>query len=140
MLINFWAVILCVVIAMVLGGLWYGPWFGKPWMHMMGITRESMSDPAKKKKVWKSYVLMAVAAFIMTLVLARSVLYGEAYTHTSGLMLGLASGFWAWLGFVATTTVGMVLWEGKPWKLWAIVAGYYLVLLLISGAILSVWH
>jgi hypothetical protein len=33
----------------------------------------------------------------------------------------------------------MVLWEGKPFKYWLIVAGYWLVALILSGAILALW-
>lgn len=59
--------------------------------------------------------------------------------NVSGIMGGLQAGWWNWLGFVAPTTVGMVLWEGKPWKLWIITAGFYLLSLLLMGVILGAW-
>jgi len=31
----------------------------------------------------------------------------------SGVSGGLMSVFWNWLGFIATVTLGAVLWEGK---------------------------
>ncbi|MBI3341870.1 DUF1761 domain-containing protein, partial [Candidatus Curtissbacteria bacterium] len=34
--INYMAVVAAAVVNMVLGFLWYGPLFGKPWMKMMG--------------------------------------------------------------------------------------------------------
>ena len=33
---------------------------------------------------------------------------------------------------------GVVIWEGKPWKLWFINAGFYLVSLLAMGTVLAV--
>lgn len=49
------------------------------------------------------------------------------------------AGFWNWLGFVAPVTLGAVLWEGKHWKLWFLNNGYYLVTLLLMGAVLALW-
>jgi hypothetical protein len=57
----------------------------------------------------------------------------------SGMPAGLMCGFWNWLGFIAPVTLGTVLWEGKPWKLWALTNGYYLFSLLIMGVILAFW-
>ena len=36
-------------------------------------------------------------------------------------------GFWSWVGFVAPTMLGVVLWEQKPIKLYLINALYWLV-------------
>ena len=49
------------------------------------------------------------------------------------------SGLWNGLGFVALVTLGVVLWEGKPWKLWVLMNGHYLVSLLIMGVLLAFW-
>ena len=57
----------------------------------------------------------------------------------SDLNAGLQGGFWNWLGFVMPVTLGIVLWEGKSWKLFGINAGYYLVSLPIMGVILAMW-
>ncbi len=136
--LNYWAIILVAVINMVIGFLWYGPVLGKVWMKEMGFTKESM-DAQKAKGMTTSYVLMLVGALVMAYVLAVGVLFGVAYTKTGGAMGGLTAGFWYWLGFVAPVTMGSVLWEGKSWKLWALNAGYYLVVMLVGGAILGAW-
>lgn len=51
----------------------------------------------------------------------------------------MQAGFWAWLGFVATIMLGMTLWEGKPFRLYLLNAGYQLLNLLVMGAILAAW-
>jgi len=38
--IDWVGVIVATVAAMVIGGLWYGPLFGKQWLTLMGKTRE----------------------------------------------------------------------------------------------------
>jgi len=76
---------------------------------------------------------------IMAYVLVHSLIFAQSYLQISGVSAGLMAGFWSWLGFVAPVTTGMVLWEGKSWKLWILTSGYYLVALLVMGLLLSYW-
>ncbi len=132
--VNYLAILLCGVVSMVLGSLWYGPLFGKMWMSLSGV-----SMGGEKKSMTKSYLIAFVGALIMAFVLAHALVFAAAYLKASGVSGGLMAGFWNWLGFVAPVTLGMVLWEGKSWKLWTLVNGYHLVQLLIFGVILSLW-
>ncbi len=136
--VNFLAVLVAALASMVLGFLWYGPLFGKPWMALMGFSKDSM-DKAKAKGMTMNYVLMAVGSLVMAYVLSHVTSFAMAYMQVSGYMAGLSSGFWTWLGFIAPVVMGAQLWEGKPWKLYPITAGYYLVSLMIMGAILASW-
>ncbi|PIR44746.1 MAG: hypothetical protein COV10_02580 [Candidatus Vogelbacteria bacterium CG10_big_fil_rev_8_21_14_0_10_51_16] len=134
---NWYAVVGAAVLAMVLGFLWYGPLFGKQWMAMMGFTCEHVEE-AKKKGVGKSYALMALGSLLMAYVLSWTVLSVGMIRPLLGVThVGLLAGFWSWLGFVAPITLGSVLWEGKPWKLWALNSGYYLVALCMMGVLLA---
>ena len=63
--INYLAVVLAALAAMVIGFVWYGPLFGKQWMALMGFTPQSM-DEAKKKGMAKSYILMALGSLVMS--------------------------------------------------------------------------
>jgi Protein of unknown function (DUF1761) len=136
--INYLAVLAAAIANMVIGSIWYGPLFGKIWMQLSGITPEKI-DASKAKGMGKSYSIAFVGSLVMSYVLAHALVFAGAYFKMSGMPAGLMSGFWNWLGFVAPVTLGAVLWEGKPWKLWVLMNGYYLVSLLIMGLILSVW-
>ena len=136
--INYWAVLVAAASSIVLGFLWYGPFFGKTWMREVGMTDEKMKS-AKEKGMTSSYVLMTVGSLVMSYVLAHALAFASAYTLTIGVSAGLMAGFWNWLGFVAPVTMGSVLWEGRSWKLWLLNSGYYLVALLLMGVILAVW-
>ena len=136
--INYLAVLASTVIMMALGFLWYGPIFGKQWMVLMGFTTESI-EAAKAKGMTKSFALMALGALFMSFVLAHSLIFASAYLNISGIGAGLQAGFWSWLGFIVPVSLGSVLWDGKPWKLWFINAGYYLVGLLLIGTLLALW-
>lgn len=136
--INYLAVLVAAVINMVVGSLWYGPLFSKPWMKLSGITHEDINK-AKARGMGKSYFLAFVGSLLMAYVLAHNVELGKAYFNTSNLVTGFNAGFWSWLGFVVPVTFGSVLWEGKSWKLWSINTFYYLIVLVINGLILASW-
>lgn len=138
--VNYIAVLVAAVAAVVLGGLWYGPIFGKQWMALMGMSQESMSG--EKKNMAKSYVLMSLGSLVMAYVLANVIIAMAPYFAIEGIigaMAGLLIGLCAWVGFIAPVTMGSVLWEGRSWKLWFLNAGYYAVSLAVMGAILAGW-
>lgn len=131
--INYLAVVLAAASTMVVGSLWYGPLFGKEWMKLTGHK----PDPAKQKEMGKLYALQFVGSLVMAYVMAHSMVFAGAYLKVSGVNAGVMAGFWSWLGFVTPITLGTVLWDGKPWKLFVINAGHYLVAMLVMGAILG---
>ena len=139
--INYLAVLVAAISNMVIGFLWYGPLFGKPWSRLMGwgeMTPERQKE--MQKKMMPGYAITFVGALLMAYVMAHSMVFAMEYLKITGIAAGLQGGFWNWLGFIVPVTVGVVIWENKPWKLWAINAGYYLVVLLIMGIILALWR
>lgn len=132
--INMLAVIVAAFAQFVIGGLWYGPLFGKTWSGLTGVSQERMKPrPA-------ALAAMLACSLIMAYVLAHVLVFASSYMKVSGVGAGLSSGFWMWLGFAAPITLGPVLYESKPIQLWLINAGYYLVSLLAMGAILAIWR
>src|SRR4051812_21622205 len=132
--VNYLAVLACGVVSMVIGFLWYGPLFGKPWSELMGwgsMTPEKMAEMQKKAR--PGYAITFLASLVLAFVLAHELIFGSVYTQTSGVSAGIAAAFWTWIGFIVPVTLGTVLWDGKPWKLWFINAGYWLVLLCVDG-------
>ena len=130
-MVNFLAVGGAAIASIVLGFIWYGPLFGKQWMSIMGLKPSDMEK--MKTGVQTSYVGGLVSSLVMSYVLAlliegmnTSAFYGNAY----GLALAI------WLGFVATVTLGGVLWENKPWHWWLLNNGYQLLSLLLMAGIL----
>lgn len=137
--INYLAVLVCGIVSMVLGFLWYGPLFGKQWMALSGITPPQAGAEKPKEGMGKRYALAFVGSLIMAYVLAHSLVFADEYLKVSDVSGGLMAGFWSWLGFIAPVTLGTVLWDGKPWKLWILNNAYYLIQLLIFGVILALW-
>jgi hypothetical protein len=129
--VNFLAVIVATVVSYALAFVWYGVMFRKQWMQLTGVTEMKPSA--------KNVILMLVGTFIMSYVLDHSIAFGNAYVQTSGLAGGLQGGFFNWLGFIAPLTLTMVVYEKRPWKLWLLDNGFWLLSLLVMGAILSLW-
>lgn len=135
--INFIAVAISGVVAVILGALWYGPLFGKPWMEMVGLTKESMKSMSMSPVV--AMLGGLVGALATAFVLSQYLALAESMTGVAGIELALTTAFWIWLGFYVPVTAGSLLWEGKTWKLFALNASYYLVVLIINSCIIVLW-
>lgn len=136
--VNYLAVLVAAILSMVVGFVWYGFLFRKVWMELMNYTPGNMGH--MKMTANKAYTIQFVASLVMAYTLSHVITFASAYMEAGGIQVGLSSGFWMWLGFIAPVSLGVVLWENKPWKLWFINASHYLVMLLVMGAILAVWR
>lgn len=128
--INVWAVIVAAVSTFVLGGLWYGPLFGRAWMRASGVTEEQAKAGNMGLIFGVSFVLQLVAAWVLAMFI------GSEATFSFGLFAGGAAGI-AW---VATAFGVVYLFEQRPLGHWAVNAGYHVVSYLIMGGILGAWH
>lgn len=112
-------------VAVVVGMIWYHPnVFGTAWMRWSNLSPEMMERGKKKMP------LMAFFGFLAATLVAYVMSYVSAAWGFSDWQGALQLGVWCWLGFVAPTMLGMVLWEQKPFRLYLIVVGYWLVVML----------
>ena len=128
--INYLAVIVSTVIFFLLGWLWYGILFTSLWMQYTGITMDQAPSGAEIAMQMGGSV---VAYFIMFYCLVH---VNHAF-QVKDVKGAIQSGFWTWLGFIATVLFVNNLYQGKPIGLWLIDAGYWL-LGLLAGAIILV--
>jgi hypothetical protein len=136
--LNWLAVFVAAIAAMVLGFLWYSPLlFAKAWVREMGYD---INDKAKmdemKKSAGPAYAGSMVASLISAFTLAL-ILHG---LRAEDLHFGLMAGFHIWLGFVATVQFTAALFAKQSMKLFAINTGYQLVCYLVMSAILTIWR
>ena len=128
--INWVAILVATVINMVVGAIWYSKaMFAKQWAHLTGRKMDEMGDGST------SYAITTLGAFVQAYILLHFVTYTRADTVVEGAMVG----FWLWLGFVAITQGVNTVFAGTRKKLLAINTGYFLVVLLLNGALLAVW-
>lgn len=137
--VNYIAVLVAGIISMVVGYVWYGPAFGKTWMKLSGIVPQNMGKEEQNKMMKKNMSIMFVGALVMAYVLFHSIAFATGFMQVSGAAQGMMGGFWIWLGFIVPVMLGKVLWEGKSWKLFILDSSYYLVVLVVNGALLASW-
>jgi hypothetical protein len=126
------AVIGAAVVAMGIGAFWYSPvGFGKMWMKLTGMGPKDL-EKAKEKGMKKAYGVSFVSLLVMSYILS-------VFVDNGGVIGGLKTGFWLWLGFVATVSVGGVLWRNEPWTLYLLNISHWLVVVLVMGVINGVW-
>jgi len=134
MAVNVVAVIIAAVANFIIGFIWFSPMvFGKRWQKLSGIDAKKMNE--MKKDMPMRYVGGIITSLIMAWVLAIIINYAPLATVTTAF--GALVGFWVWLGFFATSSLGGVLWEGKSIDLWTLNNTLHLIALIVMGAIIG---
>ena len=131
--INYIVVLIAAIASMIVGALWYSPLlFGNLWAKLSNFSKSDM-EKAKKKGMGSSYFMAFIGSLVTAFVLAAFINLAGA----ESLRVALEIAFWLWLGFIATTTLSSVLWEGKPVKLYMLNNAHNLVSILIMAAIIA---
>lgn len=126
------AILVSALILWFLGAAWYSPaLFAKPWMNALGIV-----PGGEKKGLLFGMISSFIGDIILAFVLWHMVSWAEAATWGAGAFIG----FLCWLGFIAAPAFPQGIYERRPTKLFLINTGYWLVGLLIIGALLAVWR
>ena len=125
---NYVAVIACAVAYWLVGGLWYGFLFTKPWVALEG-------DAPSHVNPFRAYVVTFLLNLLIAFVLAQVCIWRNANTASRGAAIGVL----LWLGIVGPITLTTAMYEGRPMELFAINEFYPLVGLCLMGAILGAW-
>lgn len=134
MIVNLWAVLVAAIASMFIGVWYYSSLgFGKQWMRLLGWNKKKIDDE-KKKAMGKPLLVAFLAHILIALVLSMFI-----RVFPQGLVWGAVAGIIAWAGFVLTTSVSDVIWEGRKSGLWILHNGYRLIVFMVMGIILSAW-
>ncbi|MCG8452896.1 MAG: DUF1761 domain-containing protein [Spirochaetales bacterium] len=130
---NIGAILVCTLINMVLGSLWYSPLlFGKTWMKLMDIQAQDIS----RNEGNKAMAFAIIPALLNTLILSMILAFVGAQTIPDALgMSALLS-----LGLVGMSKMNLVIFENRKLGLVLIHLGYTFVGFLVSGIILVLWR
>ena len=133
--INFLALAVAAIASFGLGSIWYSPiLFGKAWQNALGFTDEYLKKGNMALIFGSSFVLIFLMDFGLAIILQGHA--GRDISALSGLLYGLLMG----LFFVATSIGINMLYQRKSFTLWAIDAGYQVLYLGMTGAILGAWR
>jgi len=121
-------IVIAAVVNMVIGMVWYSKaLFGRAWAKLAEMREKDMKPEA----------LTMIYGFINSLVIAYFLSFFEGNLGVTNVTDGMLIGFLIWLGFVATTQIGCVIWCKKPFKLFAIDTGAKLVSFVVMGGIIA---
>ena len=125
--INWIGIIAATVSAFVLGGIWYGPLFGKKWQALNGLSDEQVGSANMAKVFGGAFVLTFIAAFVFAMFL------GPDITVQQGAAYGASAGA-CWVG----ASFGInYLFAQKPFALWLIDGGYATGMFTLFGLLLG---
>src|SRR4051812_44613594 len=103
MIVNYLAVLVAALVAMIVGSFWYSPLlFGKQWQKLRGIHVDTANMKMPAREVILEFICTLITAYVLDLM---SIAF---FAHTVYLAFVLA--FIIWLGFYATMLLAEVLW------------------------------
>jgi len=128
--LNWLAVVVAALSSFLLGGVWYGPLFGRAWMKANGFNEEDLKNRNMALVFGVSFLLSLLVAFNLAMFVG---LEGDwAYGALAGLLAGV--------GWVAAFLGILYLFEKKSLKLFAVNGGYCALALTLMGVILGAWR
>ena len=125
--LNWLAIVVAAVVPFVLGGLWYGPIFGKTWMAASGVTEEKAKQGNMQMIFGVSFVLQLMQAFVLAMFIGSEATLGFA------VFAGASAGFF----WVATGFGVVYLFEQRPLPHFAVNGGYQAVSFTLMGVVLG---
>jgi len=128
---NYAAVFIAAIAYWLLGAVWYGVLFSKPWMALENISIEQ----AKSMNPVLPYVITFVLNLLIAYALAQICIWRNANTVGRGASVGVL----LWIGFIGPITYTTYMYEMRPKELFAINQFYPLAGLVLMGAIVGAW-
>lgn len=129
--VNLLAVLLATIAAFILGGIWYGPLFGRPWMAAHGLTADQLREGFSPMRSYGiTFLIGLVTAYTFALFLGT---LGTDVAWTTGALYGFVVGAVWVAGSIATN----YQFENTGNLLLMINGGYHAVRFTAMGAILA---
>ena len=128
---NYAAVFIAALAYWLLGAVWYGVLFSKPWMALENMTMEQ----AKSMNPILPYIITFVLNLLIAYALAQICIWRNANTIGRGASVGVL----LWIGFIGPITYTTYMYEMRPKELFAINQFYPLAGLVLMGAIIGAW-
>lgn len=128
-------ILICAVLSLVIGFVWFGPLFGKLWLRVIKADELTLKARAEmQKKAKPLYILQFLMTVVQVAVLA-TLIKGLSGIHAVNYTLLI------WLGFIVPVLGGTALWNNDSKEIartrFLIQTGYQLVLFVVFGLILG---
>ncbi len=133
--VNYGAVVLAALSAMVVGSIWYMPSvLGNTWMKLAGIKPDKNFP---KKDMAQLYIGALVTSLLTAYILAHVSFLSNSFYGNSFLQDTLSTAFWLWLGIMACRLWVHDSFEGRPRKLTLLNGANDLVTIIVMALIIG---
>lgn len=123
---NLLAILVAAAAGFLVGGLWYGPLFGKVWMTQNNFTEEELRGANMLKIYGLTFAFSVLSAVFLGHLLA---FFDANARSTMMISVGIA------LGYIVPAIGTNYLFARKSGKLFAIDAGYWIVFYAAMGVV-----
>lgn len=123
---NILAILIAAASGFLVGGIWYGPLFGKAWQRAIGLSDDELESANMIKIFGITFLFSLLSAVFLGHLLAH---FDTDFYRTMMISTGIA------LGFVAPAIGTNYLYGRKSGKLFAIDAGYWIVFYAAMGLV-----
>lgn len=121
-----WVIALAALSGFIVGGIWYGPLFGKVWQRETGLSDAEVAAINPLKVYGLAFLFSLLSAVFLGHMFAMA-------TPTPRGMMMISTGIA--LGFIIPALGTNYLFARKSGKLFAIDAGYWLVFYAVMGLV-----
>ncbi len=130
---NYLAIVVAAIACFLLEAGWYS-YFLQSWLDGIGRTREWLMGPNANNPALQYGTALVSAAVMATAISCVTQLTG-AQTALRGIKVAAL----LWLGFELTAWSTEYVFEVRPWSLLGINAGFWLLGMMLMGAIVGAW-
>lgn len=133
--INYWAVLVATVAAMVVGSIWYVPKvFGARWKKLADVR-----EPQTSLQAVLPIIVSIALSFLLAWVLAGSIAIAWHFYGGDYLSSALVTGLTLWAGFTAGRMIVHDVFAGRPTQLTVLNIAHELLLVVVMSIILGLW-
>lgn len=123
---NILAILIAAASGFLVGGIWYGPLFGKAWQRAIGLSDDELKSANMIKIFGITFLFSLLSAVFLGHLLAH---FDTDFYRTMMISTGIA------LGFVVPAIGTNYLYGRKSGELFAIDAGYWIVFYAAMGLV-----
>ena len=124
---NLLAILVAAACGFLVGGVWYGPLFGKAWQREIGLSDDDLKSANMLKIYGTAFLFSVLSAVFLGHLFAH---FGEmSLRSTMMISVGVA------LGFIVPAIGSNYLFGRKSGKLFAIDAGYWVAFYAAMGLV-----
>jgi hypothetical protein len=124
---NLLAILVAAACGFLVGGVWYGPLFGKAWQREIGLSDDDLKSANMLKIYGTAFLFSVLSAVFLGHLFAH---FGEmSMRSTMMISVGVA------LGFIVPAIGTNYLFGRKSGKLFAVDAGYWVAFYAAMGLV-----